>query len=160
MGHSITAVIGPRKVVEQIAAAAGCPKPTDLILELVIAPLGEAQIDRLTSLNPGQGFDGFCYLSAGLELALIAAADGGQFAYVETNYFGGAGSQAAAAYSNGEAILRKAVPVTRNRPQLESPINSSLRALGVRGAPDRDEFDTLGLGKFRTLEALGLGSDG
>lgn len=156
MGHSITAIIGRRYVIETIAAVAGCPKPTELPLDLLIAPLGHSQIDGLTKLEPGHRFDGFNYLSAGLEDALVKAAGGGQFAYIETDYFGGTGAQAATVYSNGEVTLRKAIPISRNPHQSGDPINSALRLLGVKASRPRDEFDTVGLGTFRTPEALGI----
>lgn len=156
MGHNIWAVIGPPEIIARIVDAAGCPAPTPLPFGLVIAPLGEQQIDRLTALDPGNHTDGFTYLSERLQLALAGATKDGAAAYVETNYFGGTGSQAAAVFSEGKMILEGSVPVSRQPPQHDDPINTALRALGVEAAPGQDEFDTLGLRRFRDLEALGL----
>jgi hypothetical protein len=66
----------------------------------------------------------------------------GPVAYVETDYFGGAGTQAATVWSKGQRVLR--------RPRAPSgPVNAALRLLGVAGAGLQDEFDTVGLGRYR-----------
>ena len=76
-------------------------------------------------------------------LAHIAAALVGSqtptFAIIETDYFGGAGGQAAGLYirthrANGDA----------------ASIDDVLRMLGVVAAPGLDEFDTVGLGAHRS----------
>ena len=159
MGHDITAVIGSRHVIQKIVSAAGCPEPTELTTELVIAPLGHQQIDRLTKLKPGQYFDGFKHLSTGLEEALARAAGSGPFAYIETSYAGGSGGQTASLYRDGNVIFRQAIPISRDRHQPDHPINSALRALGVKASKGRDEFDTVGLRPFRSLAALGIDED-
>ena len=89
-------------------------------------------------------------------LALSTVAEEGTLAYIETNYFGGTGSQAAAVFVDGKLVLKAAIPVTRNPPNRDDPINTALRALGVMAAEGQDEFDTLGLRQFRNLEDLGL----
>jgi hypothetical protein len=63
MGHSINAVVGPSESVAKIVEAAGCPPATGLSFGLVIAPLGHAQIDKLTGCEPGKVAKGFRYLS-------------------------------------------------------------------------------------------------
>ena len=73
---------------------------------------------------------------------IVAALLGTQtptFAIIETDYFGGAGSQAAALYirthrANGDA----------------ASINDVLRMLGIVAAPGLDEFDTIGLAAHRS----------
>lgn len=156
MAHFITAVIGTQPVVARIVNAAGCPTPTELPFGLCIAPLGHEQIDRLTGDEPWALHEGFMHLSTKLEAALLEAVGDMTLAYVETDYFGGAGSQAAAVMTKGEVLLRAANPVSRKPPQPGDPINTALRALGVPAAPGEDEFDAIGLGNFRTLETLGL----
>ncbi len=156
MGHNITAVIGAPAVVARVVNAAGCPAPTDLKFGLQIAPLGHQQIDQLTQLQPGERFDGFVHLSAGLQNALINAIDQGTLVYLETDYFGGTGSQAAAVLTAGSVVMRASVPVSREPARREDPINAALRALGIEAATGEDEFETIGLRQFRDLETLGI----
>ena len=155
MGHSINAVVGPSESVAKIVEAAGCPPAIQLSFGLVIAPLGHAQIEKLTGCEPSAVAKGFKYLSPALERGLFNAAGRG-FAYIETDYFGGTGSQAAAIFSDWPPALLLADEDTNAPAQPESPINTALRSLGVRAAPGQDEFDTVGIGRFRDLESLGL----
>jgi hypothetical protein len=120
-----------------------------------MAPLGHQQIDRLTALQPGEYLEG-THLSQGLQHTLTRIARDGPLAYIETNYFGGTGSQAAAVFVGGEVVMRASLPVSRNPARRDDPINTALRALGVEAALGEDEFDAIGLARFRDLESLGL----
>ncbi len=66
-------------------------------------------------------------------------------AWVETDYFGGAGEQS--------AILWKAGTRQRFRDKYGGNINKALKELGVVVRGEHDEFDALGLGKHRTNES-------
>lgn len=156
MSHSITAVIGVAETVERLATMAGGIALTPIGFGLVIAPLGPDQIDRLTKLQPGEYRPGFTYLSAALEDALLQAAGSARLAYIETNYFGGAGMQAAAVYQDGQTLLRSATATGPRLSGRDSPVNGALRALGVSPSPGRDEFEAAGLDRFRSLDDLGL----
>lgn len=153
MTHSITAIIGPLEVIQDVIHAAGSPPATELACGMTIIPLGKAQIDKLTGGGPRERVSGFGDLTLGLERALAALATHGSFAFIETEYFGGTGVQAAVVFSPGTASVRFA------EPREDNPINSALNALGVTARPGTDEFDTLGLGRFRGLEHLGLKND-
>jgi len=155
MGHNITAVIGAAADVARVVSRTGGPMPVKLKFGLEIAPLGHQQIDLLTELQPGEYFDG-THLSEALQRALIQAADDGKLAYIETNYFGGTGSQAAAVFSAGRIVMRSSIPIGRQPAHRDAPINTALRALGVEALAGEDEFDSIGLGRFRDLESLGL----
>jgi hypothetical protein len=66
----------------------------------------------------------------------------GPVAYVETDYFGGHGDQAATVFVRGQRVLR--------RPRAAiGPINDALTLLGVTTAALGDAFDTIGLGRHR-----------
>ncbi len=156
MGHSITAIIGGPDVVAALGAAAGCPPATPLVQGWSIIPLGERQLDRLAGETLGAPTPGFIYLGANLDEMFRSFGARGDFVYLETNYFGGAGGQAAALYRGGHVFRREAQDVSRAPPSPNGPINQLLRDLGVVAAFGKDAFDTLGLGRFRAPEALGL----
>jgi hypothetical protein len=67
-------------------------------------------------------------------------------AKVETDYFGGAGSQSAKVFINGEKVLDQNSEFDWSL----RPINSALKMLGVVKKDGLDEFDTIGLGEKRT----------
>ncbi len=62
-------------------------------------------------------------------------------AYIEAEFFSGAGAQAHALFSEGKAIGRPVVS--------DSAINHALRYLGVAKEDAHDEFESAGLGKHR-----------
>ncbi len=63
-----------------------------------------------------------------------------RYALLETDYFGGTGTQGAAVYEFEKQVL------------LGDSINAALRLLGVTCRAGLDEFDTLELGKHRSFE--------
>ncbi|MET7345218.1 hypothetical protein ACIOEZ_08140 [Streptomyces sp. NPDC087866] len=69
----------------------------------------------------------------------ITGTDRPRFAIIETNYFGGIGDQWAVAFDGEERLTPD-----------QASINQALAALGVRATPDRDEFDVIGLDRFRS----------
>lgn len=78
-------------------------------------------------------------------IAAIAAEE--DYALIETDYFGGAGDQVAAVYDKGEEPPRFASERSR-----VGAINEALRAIGVTARKRSDEFETLGLDRYRDFE--------
>lgn len=167
MGHHINALIGTNEALNSLVARLGPPAPTELSFGLVIIPLDEQRLDDLAiSIEPA--INGFTYLTP-LMAQRIAAALSGPTLYVETEYFGGIGGQSAAYFENGQLTWWGAESTetpSAGSPLAElyektskggkSPINEGLRRLGVVRSHERDEFDQVGLRRFRSLEDLGI----
>ena len=167
MGHHINALIGTNEALRSLAKRLGSPAPTELSFGLVIIPLDEQRLDDLAmSVEPA--IDGFTYLTP-LMAEKIAAALSGPTLYVETDYFGGVGGQSAAYFENGKLTWRGAVSTEEppaGSPLADtyentahggkSPINEGLSRLGVIRSDECDEFDQIGLRRFRSLEDLGI----
>ena len=66
-----------------------------------------------------------------------------KLACIETDYFGGSGTQWGVLYEDGTLRIG---PIRG-----EGAINTLLRELGVWRAPGRDEFDSLNLQKYRRM---------
>lgn len=82
----------------------------------------------------------------GLPAAVAAVtAGGGGLAYIETAYFGGAGVQSAMAFVDGREVV---APQSKRG---TGPINQALRRIGVVRTLAEDAFDTIGLGKRRSM---------
>lgn len=175
MGHDVTALIGSADSLCELSDLFGSPEPTELAPGLFIVPLDETRLDLLSD-DAAPTYEGFTHLNAALEAALLAKVGSADVLYVETQYFGGAGCQGAALLTGGRVDWRE-IAVTRrepagrlswfrrafrsgevSKPQQPSrtPINQGLSALGVRPGADRDEFDSVGLGRFRSLSDLGV----
>lgn len=63
-----------------------------------------------------------------------------KYAIIQTDYFGGMGSQLASLYENGTCLLK------------ETGINNVLKEMGVVTTGKNDEFDELNLGEYRDAE--------
>jgi hypothetical protein len=81
-------------------------------------------------------------------------------AYIETDYFGGDGWQAAMAWAEGRVVFGPVLTTDLHQggkfiptPLLEGAINRAVRHLGVDRGAARDEFDALGLGGHRSNES-------
>ena len=68
----------------------------------------------------------------------------GEYALIETEYFGGAGNQKAGVFEEGEVRV--------NVQSGEGAINECLRTIGVRAKHGSDEFDTINLAGYRSFE--------
>ena len=64
-----------------------------------------------------------------------------KLAYIEAEYFGGAGTQACAVFSNGKMVAAPTIS--------ESAINQALKTLGVTKNSNFDEFEAVGLNAER-----------
>lgn len=66
-------------------------------------------------------------------------------AKITTDYFGGFGEQTAKLFINNKRVFNKSN---------ESAINDVLKMMGVVSKNGLDEFDTIGLGKYRSNECF------
>lgn len=93
---------------------------------------------------------GFEVLTPGLVALIEAGSTLGAVAYLEADYLGLDGRQAAAVWRSGHLV---AGPLLLGRRELfesgTAPISVALRALGVAAAGRRDEFVVAGLGRHR-----------
>lgn len=112
-----------------------------------MVPLSEAlvgELERATIAVGVRELDTFEFLSAGVEAWAQALSVDTAIAYVETEYFGGEGFERAGVWSEGRLALG---PLDG-----AGSINTALRALGVQPAPGIEEFELVGLGRYRSLE--------
>jgi hypothetical protein len=146
MGHAIQGIIVPP---EPAAHAASVPEATLTPLKaagLAFVPMTDDLFERLTTLFPapsGRAYAEFWKLSPSGSLWMKNISAAGRVAYVETEYFGGIGRQAAAVWEAGRLALGPSQgPV--------GPINDALRFLGVARTQVDDEFTEAGLNHYRS----------
>lgn len=147
MGHSIKAVIGKRSDVQRLAEDWVHAKLIELPQEFGMVPMTIRLLEDIEELMElsGSGFESELY---GLDGSVVWLLENYSFhtklAYIETDYFGGFGTQGGVLYENSR---EKIAPKTGN-----GTINILLKELGAWRKPDRDEFDCLELGKYRYIE--------
>ncbi|MFI0405819.1 hypothetical protein [Actinomadura sp. 3N508] len=109
-----------------------------------LLPLTGALLDEVVEL------DGDWKVPADFGRVLADCSATGPVAYVEAEYFGGTGSQAAQVWDAGEIVLGPLHVAEGERwPEAGSPISQALRRLGVDKGEHFDEFDAVGLGRHR-----------
>jgi hypothetical protein len=146
MGHHITGIIARRKVLKgSVGPFSG--QPCFALAEgFAFMPLDSENLDDITGLHGEEAVGEFVYLTERLIELLGLASRDGELAYIETDYFGGAGGQGAAVFRGGEMV---SAPDWREA----NAINDALSQLGVTGRPGKcDAFEVVGLGIHRSNE--------
>jgi hypothetical protein len=145
MGHALQALLFLQtRALERLPAAA---HRVELPQSIVLVPWTDELFDRLVMERGAAGDEGGVFqLFHPAMLELGREASGGHpFAYIETEYFGGQGAQAAAAWHGATCMVPP-------RSAAIGPINEALRALRVVANRGSDEFDTIGLSRHRHTE--------
>ena len=96
-------------------------------------------------------------LSSGDKAFAAKASQGAQLAYLETNFFGGAGFQGAAVWEDARLVMAPAsieVGAGTRRPILIWPINTALKRIGIKPLAGADCFKTIGLHLYRSVDAI------
>jgi len=106
-----------------------------------MVPLTESLIDEMRARGPTNPVAPFEFLfPAGSDWARSLSV-GTIVAYVEAEYIAGEGTESALVWRDGEVAEGPTSGV--------GTVRAALRALGVTAAGGRDEFEVVGLGRFR-----------
>ena len=149
MGHCIRAIIGSHKDIQKIAddwieKEIKLPQEFGMIFCTIklledIKELMESSGEAVDEPNIHE----LEYFDAAVKELMETYSFRTKLAYIETDYFGGTGTQAGILYENGKPAAPKSG---------EGTINDLLKELGVWRKPGKDEFDMLELGKYRHME--------
>lgn len=147
MGHTLRAIVGKAQPVAQLARNWRLARlvllPQSFALVPVTTPLHNDMIELFAEKRPNP-YDDLALLSAALERVIRDASDGAQLAYIETDYFGGIGTQSAIGWENGAVACGPFGSNSNVR-----PIDTVLAWMGAVANTGSDEFDALTLGRFR-----------
>ncbi|GAA0594048.1 hypothetical protein [Actinomadura livida] len=150
--YCLEAVIGGELVLRVLAADVSEARVVPLGQDLSLLPMTDVLFDAVTVAG-APGLDGFWKAPAGFGRALAECSVSGPVAYVEADYFGGTGTQAAQVWDAGKAVLGPLRLGERESfAAVGSPISQALRRLGVAKGDHFDEFDAVGLGRHRRTD--------
>jgi hypothetical protein len=162
MGHRLKAIIGPKPTVSEFAGNWIHAELIELPQGFAMVPLTLAlheDIIELAAIEKPPPPAEFSEMSAALAFVIAHLSQRGPVGYIETDYFGGTGSQSAAVWDAGRLALGPLKQeVTRKgnayrvTPEGEGPINQALAYMRAWHRRGMDLFDTLGLGKYRSVE--------
>lgn len=155
MGHHISAVLLSGSFDEERAKSFDM-KPIRLSFQLTLFPLDARYTDYWSEKLGVSGFvsDHPLLNSRVIHHMVNSIAQDPLFAVIETDYFGGTGSQAAVVYRGEIEVMAHDWTEVRPAKYSFGPINRALRMLGVIKAKGRDEFETVGLDKYRDFYDL------
>lgn len=156
MGHSIRGFVARPEALQAIRVRFPAARLVGLDAGFALVPGTDALIAEIDAADPaGEGMAGsidFLFDHPAMLRLLADASAQGPIAFVETDYVDGRGAQAATACVDGKVVSSKEREGDGDGGP--RPINSALRALGVARAPGEDEFDTVCLGRFRSMSAF------
>ena len=156
MAHSINAIIGREKDIKSFCTNWVHAKCKELAQGFWLIRVDSALIDDINELANAKctyPFDELYYLTNSLSELLKESSRNTKLAYLETDYFGGVGTQAAILYQN-ESIA--AGPLTTEDkwdnnngffqiPSGDRAINVILEKMGVSCMHESDEFESIKL---------------
>lgn len=145
MGHHLEALVIPETAVVQVRGELQHTRAIALTGGLHLVPIVDASFDALRERFPAAP-DPFCpefwKLVGPIVLVAKSLSHTGAVAYIETDYFGDVGEQAAIVWRVGEVVM----PAAKGK---RGPVNAALRLLGANAGLSTDEFDAVGLGRHR-----------
>lgn len=140
MAHNIHGIFAAPEtlasVVKQLPGTIVVPLSAGVAWVPVFDELLDA-ISKSAGVPSANTEDGFVHFGGVLPSVLQAASAKAPVAYVETDYFGGSGSQIATVYEGGVRTKERCT------------VNQALAVLGVHGVDEQDEWDVVGLANHR-----------
>jgi hypothetical protein len=161
MAHTLKAVIGRTPDATELGSRWVLARLIALPQGMAMIPLTARLLDDMEKLvssarHPRGEKSGL--LPAALSSVLEKVTQDCSLGYIETDYFGGVGSQTAALWRNGRLVLGPLLRETHwdaeSGQHIDSgpaAINDVLVQLGVKRGRSVDEFDALGLSKYRSV---------
>jgi len=142
--HQVCAVVTPStaRAAERLGT-----KVVELTDALQLVPMATQLFDALNDPNAPIVEPFFLMTPHVLERLASAL---GVFAYIETEYLGGSGTQRAGAWRGTKTLVTPR--------EGSGSVNAALAALGVTRGAALDEWDAVGLVRFRTMDALAVAS--
>ena len=142
MGHCVRAIIGAHKDIQRIendyCLAKGMKLPQGygmiFLTDALLDNIGEL-FESANELSDPETVTSYLLQWYSFRTKLV---------YMETDYFGGIGTQSGILYENGNI----SIPLRSG----EGAINTLLRELGVWREANKDEFDSLNLGIYRRMD--------
>lgn len=150
MGHAITAIITSQNINEAKAEAYDLPFVYEkgfciIFLEALHTDIWTAKIKASENIDlTDEGTAADILLDCKFTHYIAKALGISQFALIETDYFGGIGTQWACVYKNSLQTM----------PTTEGGINQALQKIGVMAEANLDAFDTLNLSNYRSYEGI------
>jgi hypothetical protein len=150
--YCLQAVIATESVLRELAGSTTEACIVPLGQHLWLLPMTDALFDDVTVAGAPE-LNEFWKTPAGIDRLLTACSETGPVAYIEADYFGGAGTQNAQVWDAGKVVLGPLrLAEGELSPTTGTPISQALRRLGAAKGNHVDEFAAVGLGRHRDTD--------
>lgn len=158
MSHYIHCIIGKTEQIKTVANKFLNAKFANLRQEITLIPMNDELFDYITENSDFKKDDiptnNFTYSNSSTFGFLCEISNDIPIGYIETDYFGGTGTQAAVLFDKGEVHSLYFTDDTlqsksNTLPEQKRAINIILEKLGVTKQNYYDEFAAIGLSDFR-----------
>ncbi|MFF7157434.1 hypothetical protein [Streptomyces sp. NPDC008139] len=150
--YCLQAVIAAESALRELAGSTTEACIVPLGQRLWLLPMTDALFDAVAIAGASE-LNGFWKAPAGFDRLLTACSETGPVAYVEADYFGGAGTQTAQVWDAGKVVLGPLrLAEGEPSPATGTPISQVLRRLGAARGSHVDEFSAVGLGRHRDTD--------
>ncbi|MCE5278378.1 MAG: hypothetical protein ABFD92_01390 [Planctomycetaceae bacterium] len=146
MAHHIQAIIGSQQLLKVLEEKYTHAKVVKLANGFAMVPMLGDLHDEMGVDDAVEHDSRFMLLSSHVWKVLQDMSLMDPVAYIETEYFGGTGTQSAVAWKSGKVAYGPEVS------EDIGPINKGLAILGIVRTETRDEFQTIGLQWFRQMD--------
>jgi hypothetical protein len=144
MGYILYAFIGKQEDILPMQKAYSHAKSVQLRQGISLIPMTRELYDQINNFTLSDNINGFIYLTTNIENQILKVVGSNSIAYIEAEYFGGNGGQKAIIWKDNQRLL--------TFPHSQDAINKTLQSLGVTPDKRKDEFDTVGLRRYRNME--------
>ncbi|KOX02276.1 hypothetical protein ADK65_08935 [Streptomyces sp. NRRL B-1140] len=153
MSYDLQAVIAAEETLRVAVRGLAAARTASIGQGLSLMPLTGVLREAVAYSGEEVAF-GFRGLPSGFSKVLSEWSAGAPVAYVEVEYFGGAGEQRAAVWHGGHIVLGPLrVEEGEPFPPSGSPVSQALRRLGVVTSAGQDEFSAVRLDRHRHTDA-------
>ena len=148
--HAIAVILANKNITMEISDRFILAKSIELPQDIGLVPVTDGLNDELVELIDKADilYEEFEYLNKSVIEVLEDVSSLGEVSYIETDYFGGTGAQSSIVWKNRKVIYGPNLSSNTDT----NPINDALKILGVRIIKRHDEFDEVGLGRYRSTE--------
>lgn len=164
MSHRLKAIFSKKEIIEKVCAEYKNAYKLDLDQGFALIPYTDALSNEISLNNNSKknlALDKFESLSDALNEYLCRTSEDTSISYFETNYTGGTGNQSSILYINKQVIgpyHTKTIWDNKTQNLIDIPkdhraINKVLYKMDVH-SKYRDEFGTLGLPKYKSMDDI------
>jgi hypothetical protein len=150
VGYAIEALLGAAEALQPLTETYRTARIVTLTDGLAMVPMVEILRNSIQRQNHDPEKEPnwpFWHFSPEGAMTVAETCEHGALAYVEARFYAGVGVQASVGWRDG-ALRHGPLSAT-------DAINQALRFLGIVPAEDKDEFDTVGLGRHRLTDMWG-----